>query len=249
MSQAKLEVLADPPALARRVAAWLLAAAQAKGGRFAIALSGGSTPRRLYETLVGPTFLGVFPWPQTHWFWGDERFVPHDDPLSNYRMVREAMLSRAPIPAANIHAVPTVGLTAEDAASAYEGELKSFYGADHLEPARPLFDVTLLGLGPDGHTASLFPGNPALKERKRWVAAVIGAKSEARITLTYPPLENSAAVAFLVEGREKREIFGRFRRNDPALPASQLRPSGKLWLFADAAAAGEPAPPVNTGVV
>ncbi len=216
----------------------MLSTARAKAGRFAVALSGGSTPRRLYETLASPEFLDVFPWPRTHWFWGDERFVPHGDSLSNYLMVREAMLSRAPVPAANIHAVPTEGLTPEGAASAYERELKSFYGTDRLDPALPLFDITLLGLGPDGHTASLFPGNPALQERQRWVVAVIGAKSEARITLTYPPLENSAAVAFLVEGTEKQGVFSRFRRGDPALPASHLQPNGKLWLFADAAAAG-----------
>jgi 6-phosphogluconolactonase len=242
LSQAKLEVLADPQALANRVAGWLLSAALAKTDRFAVALSGGSTPRRLYGILAGPQFLHRFPWERTHWFWGDERFVPPDDPLSNYRMVREAMLSQAPIPAGNIHAVPTEGLTPEAAASAYERDLQSFYGADRLDPARPLFNVTFLGLGSDGHTASLFPGNPALRERHRWVVAVIGAKSEARITLTYPALESSAAVTFLVEGMEKREIFEGFRRGDPTLPATQLHPSGELLLFADVAAMGKTVP-------
>ncbi len=216
----------------------MLAAALAKSGRFAVALSGGSTPRRLYETLAGPDFLGAFPWPRTHWFWGDERFVPPDDPLSNYRMVREAMLALAPIPAANIHPVPTEGLTPQAAAAAYEAELKSFYGAGQLAPARSLFDVTLLGLGPDGHTASLFPGDKALEERRAWAAAVVGAKDEARITLTYPALESSAAVAFLVEGQEKRPILERFRCADPALPASRLNPGGAFCIFADQAAAG-----------
>ena len=239
MNQAGLEILPDPQALADRVAAWLLSAAQAKGGRIAVALSGGSTPRRLHETLASPAFREVFPWARTHWFWGDERFVPQHDPLSNYRMVREAMLARAPIPAANIHAIPTEGLTPEAAASAYERELKAFYGADRIDPARPLFDVTLLGLGSDGHIASLFPGDAALDERRHWVVAVIGATSEARITLTYPALENSAAIAFLVEGRGKRDVFRRLRRGDPVLPATQLRPNGELWLFADTAAAGE----------
>ena len=125
------------------------------------------------------------------------------------------------------------------AASAYERELKAFYGADRIDPARPLFDVTLLGLGSDGHIASLFPGDAALDERRHWVVAVIGATSEARITLTYPALENSAAIAFLVEGRGKRDVFRRLRRGDPVLPATQLRPNGELWLFADTAAAGE----------
>ena len=231
-------MLPDPPALARRVAAWILAAAQAKSGRFAVALSGGSTPRRLYETLAGPDFLGAFPWSRSHWFWGDERFVPPDDPLSNYRMVSEAMLALAPIPAANIHPVSTGGLTPQSAAAAYERDLKSFYGTDRLDAARPLFDVTLLGLGPDGHTASLFPGDKTLEERRAWVAAVLGAKAEARITLTYPALESSAAVAFLVEGEAKRPILDRFRRGDPALPASRLNPVGTLSIYADQAAVG-----------
>ena len=102
LSEASLEILADPEALARRVADWLLAMATARDSAFVVALSGGTTPRRLYEHLAGPPHRDAFPWSRTHWFWGDERFVPHDNALSNYRMVREAMLSRAPIPAANI---------------------------------------------------------------------------------------------------------------------------------------------------
>jgi 6-phosphogluconolactonase len=237
-SQVKLEILADPEALARRVADWLLAAANAKDGVFAIALSGGSTPRRLYEYLAEPTYRDGFPWSRTHWFWGDERFVPHGDALSNYRMVREALLSLAPIPATNIHAIPTEGVSPEAAASAYERELKSFYGAERLDPARPLFDVTLLGLGPDGHTASLFPNTAVLAERDSWVAAVVGAKSEARITLTYPVLESSRNAAFLVVGEEKRAALARLRRGDDSLPAACLHPTGTLWIFGDAAAVG-----------
>jgi len=237
--EARLEILADPEALAHRAADWLLAAAAAKDGDFAVALSGGSTPRRLYEHLAGPRYCDAFPWSRTHWFWGDERFVPQDDTLSNYRMVRLAMLSRAPIPTANIHAIPTEGVSPEGAASAYERELRSFYGADRLDPGRPLFDVTLLGLGPDGHTASLFPGTAALAERDRWVAAIVGIKSEARITLTYPALESSRHAAFLVAGEEKRTILARLRRGDSDLPAAHLCPTGTLWLFSDVAAARE----------
>jgi 6-phosphogluconolactonase len=235
-SEARLEILSDPEALSRRVAEWLLVAATTKNGAFTVALSGGSTPRRLYELLAGPPYCDKFPWSRAHWFWGDERFVPHDDALSNYRMVRDALLSRAPIPAINIHPIPTEGVTPDEAASGYERELKSFYGAERLDPARPLFDVTLLGLGPDGHTASLFPDTAVLAERDRWVAAVVGAKSEARITLTYPALESSRNAAFLVAGEEKRAIFARFRRGDSDLPAARLCPTGTLWLFGDAAA-------------
>jgi 6-phosphogluconolactonase len=236
MNKANLDISPDAPALAERVAGWLLAAGQAKAGRFAVCLSGGSTPRRLYETLASKRFRDRFPWPRTHWFWGDERFVPPDDPLSNYHMVREAMLAHAPVPPENVHAVPTSG-TPPDAAALYEATLRMFHGSG-VTPGTPLFDVTLLGLGQDGHTASLFPGDAALGERKRWVVAVIGAKAEARISLTYPALESSALTAFLVEGAEKRDIFRRFRMGDPALPASRLQPQGELWYFADKAAAG-----------
>lgn len=236
MSLAALEVFPHPAALADRVAAWLTELANAKTGPFAVCLSGGSTPKRLYQRLAGTSYRDSFPWPRTHWFWGDERFVPPDDPLSNLRMVREAMLAHAPIPPENVHPVPTTGLTPDAAADAYEKTLQSFYGARRLEPGRPLFDVTLLGLGPDGHTASLFPGDGALKERQRWVVAVIGAKAEARISLTYPALESSADIAFLVEGAEKRDIFSRLREGDPSLPAGQLHSQGHLHYFADKAA-------------
>jgi 6-phosphogluconolactonase len=146
-SQTIREVLADPRALALRVADWLLYLAEAKEGTFAISLSGGSTPKRLYQLLAEPRYRNAFPWSRIHLFWGDERFVPHDDIQSNYRMVREALLSRVPIPFANVHPVPTENLTPDAAAKAYQNELEIFYGADKLLSDRPLFDVTLLGLG------------------------------------------------------------------------------------------------------
>ena len=239
--KADVEVLADPESLARHVADWLLAEAGAKQGRFAIALSGGSTPRLLYEHLAAPPYLEKFPWERAHWFWGDERFVPEDDPLSNYRMAREALLSKAPIPAASIHPIPTEHLDPEAAAADYERRLRSFYGAGQLDPARPLFDVTLLGLGTDGHTASLFPGSPALQEKTKWVTAVIGEKPEPRITLTLPALDSSRHVAFLVAGVDKREMLARFRQGDESLPAARVHPVGTLHIFCDAGAAGRAA--------
>ena len=235
---AKLEILADPQALSRRVADWMLDLAIAKKGSFAVCLSGGSTPRGLYEHLAEAPYLDRFPWARTHWFWGDERFVPHDDALSNYRMAREALLRRAPIPPANIHQIPTEGITPEVAAVTYEDELKSFYGAARLAPGDPLFDVNLLGLGTDGHTASLFPGDSVLAERNKWVAAVVGVRSETRITLTYPALESSRNAAFLVVGTEKQAIFKRLLLGDDNLPAARLRPTGTLWAFADTEAIG-----------
>jgi 6-phosphogluconolactonase len=237
-SEARLQIFTDAEALAHHVADWLVATA-ARGDRpFSIALSGGSTPRRLYELLASRPYREALPWERTHWFWGDERFVSHDDPESNYRMVREAMLTRVPVPPANVHPVPTEGLSPAEAALAYERQLKDFYGASILRPDRPLFDVTLLGLGPEGHIASLFPGTAILKERTRWVGAVIGAKPEPRITLTYPALESSRAVAFLVTGAAKRAVLEQLLRGDPELPAGQLHPvHGTLRLFVDRAAA------------
>jgi 6-phosphogluconolactonase len=233
MSQLETEVLNDPERLAQRAAEWLAAAAKASRDRFAVALSGGSTPKRMYQILAGMDL----PWQRTHWFWGDERFVAPDDALSNYRMAREALFAHAPVPAANIHPVPTQGLGPEAAAAAYEAELKRFYGADRLDPARPVFDITLLGLGPDGHTASLFPGTTVLGERHKWVAAVIGAKEEARITFTYPLLESSRHIAFLVAGAEKRRMLGLLLGGDSEIPAGRLSKEHAL-VFADSAATG-----------
>ena len=228
-----IEVADDPEALAREAAAWIAGLAQASDGRFAIALSGGSTPRRTYELLAQQ----ALPWQRVHWFWGDERFVPHDHKDSNSRMAREALFDRAPVPPENIHPIPTGGRPAA-AAHAYEAALKSYYGAGELDPRRPLFDLQLLGLGPDGHTASLGPGRPELEERARWVVEVIGWQKEARITLTYPALEASRHTMFLVEGAGKREILARVLAGDKALPAARLAPAGELRWFVDRAARG-----------
>ena len=233
-----IEILADPDALAHRVAEWLLDLARSSDGAFAIALSGGSTPKRLYQLLAQSPYRETFPWERTHLFWGDERYVPHDDPLSNYRMVNEALLSHVPVPRNNIHPVPVAVRSPDKAASAYQRDLESFFGAMDFDPSRPLFNVVLLGLGEDGHTASLFPGTAVLQERKKWVAAVVGAKSEPRITLTYPALESSGHAAFLLEGSGKTAIFQRIRGGDDSLPAARLHPRGDLRWFLDRAAAG-----------
>jgi 6-phosphogluconolactonase len=223
-------------ALAQNVAEWLCALAEASDRDFAVCLSGGSTPQRLYERLATPDIVARFPWGRTHWFWGDERFVPHDDPYSNFRMAREALLSRVPVPNDNIHAIPTEHLSPEQAAAAYEMTLKRFYGADMLVPNRPLFDVTLLGIGENGHTASLFPGQPALQETRRWAVAVGGAKSEPRITLTYPALDSSRDAAFLATGEGKRSVVARAQAGDRTIPAARVRPVGRLHWFTDSAA-------------
>jgi len=234
----RIEVLSDPAALARHVAEWMTAAALAANGPFRVSLSGGSTPKALYGLLASGEFSDRFPWRLVSWYWGDERFVPYDHPESNYRMTREAMLAKAPVPPENIHPVPANG-TPEDAARRYEQTLQEAYGATALDPDRPLFDVTLLGLGPDGHTASLLPGDPVLEERKRWVAVVAHGWPEVRITMTYPVIESSRRVAFLVSGQEKASILRAIRAGGSQLPAARVRPQGELFWFVDSAAAGE----------
>ena len=240
MSQAigRIEILPDPLALAHHVAEWMTQAALAADGSFRVSLSGGSTPKTLYGLLASDEFRSRFPWQRVFWYWGDERFVPYDHPESNFRMTREAMLAKAPVPPGNIHPIPTDG-SPEDAARRYELTLQQAYGGASLDPHRPLFDVTLLGLGPDGHTASLLPGEPVLRERKRWVAVVAHGRPEIRITMTYPALESSRRVAFLVAGQEKAAIFSAIRKGDSRVPAAQIRPVGELFWFVDRAAAGQ----------
>jgi 6-phosphogluconolactonase len=233
---ANLEVLPDLDALVSRAADLIMGIARSKP-RVAIALSGGSTPRPVYRLLATPPRLEAFPWAQVHWFWGDERFVPPDDPASNYRMTREAMLARAPVPADHIHPMPTVGLSPEAGAAAYERTLKDFYGADTLTPGRPLFDLNLLGLGTNGHTASLFPGMPVLEERHRWVGTMHDPEAGTRLTLTYPALESSRETVFLVAGADKKAVLRKVLDGDQTQPAARLHPQGTLRFLADRAAA------------
>jgi 6-phosphogluconolactonase len=235
----RVEVAKDPEVLAHRAAGWITDLAVGSRDRFAICLSGGSTPRRLYQLLADSPYRDRLPWDRVHWFWGDERFVPWDHPDSNYGMVHAALLGRAPVPPANIHGIPTNG-TPADAAATYERALQSYYGAESLDPTRPLFDIQILGLGPDGHTASLIPGTSVLEERRRWVAEVIGGRPEPRITLTYPALDSSRHTAFLVAGADKREALSRALAGDQALPAARLRPLGELIWFVDEAARPQP---------
>ena len=222
--------------LAHEVAEWMIACVIEEPGPVGVALSGGSTPKQIYELLVTEGFLQRMPWDRVHWFWGDERFVPHDDPRSNYRMTTEAMLSHAPVPEGHIHPVPTEGVTPTQAAAAYQTELEHFHGSARLD--RPLFQLVLLGLGTNGHTASLFPGTPVLDERTAWVAPVTPPGEPTRITLTYPALESCRNAAFIVAGSEKRDVLAQVREGDQSLPAARYRPSGKLRWFTDSAASG-----------
>lgn len=198
----------------------------AKCGQFTLVLSGGSTPRRLYE-LLGQSAID---WARTHLFWGDERCVPNDDPRSNYRLVAETLLSLAAVPPQNVHAMPAEIGSPDAGAKAYGEDLTRFF------PGAPVFDVVLLGMGPDGHTASLFPGAASLEEKARWVIAVDGKQGDPpvpRLTLTLPVLNNSKMVLFLVSGEKKKDLALRASSGDSALPAGRVRPRGALvWYFA-----------------
>jgi len=240
-AQIERHVLPNPGAAARAVAEWLLERALAVEGNPALCLAGGNTPRLVYEILADPPLRDRFPWARVHWFFGDERVVPQDNARSNYHMVRAALFDRAPIPQENIHAVPTQSGNAAEAAAAYEVELKKFYRSDRLAANRSLFAATLLGVGNDGHTASLFPGNPVLGERKRWAAGVSDPSvPEPRVTLTIPALESSGEIAFLVTGAGKNDVVARLGQ-DEALPAARIHPAGRLRWFLDRAAASSSA--------
>jgi 6-phosphogluconolactonase len=233
-----MEVAKDAQALAEMTAEWFVRAVASRSGNVRVALSGGSTPKLLYRLLDGDAFRPLVPWDRLQLFWGDERFVPHDSADSNYRMVRETLLTAAPIPSDRVHPIPTDG-TPDDAARSYEVELKRCYGAETLDSAKPLFDIMLLGIGSDGHTCSLLPGQPVLEERERWVAPVMSGRNEPRITLTYPAIESSRALAFLVSGADKAHALGAVREGDQRLPAARIRTTGEVIWFVDAAAAGE----------
>jgi len=220
-------------------------------GVFDLALSGGRTPRGVYAGLCEPALRGTVPWEKVRVFWGDERFVPADHPESNFRLAREALLDRVPIPAERVFPIPTGAPTAAAAAAAYERTLQEAFGVAPF----PCFDLMLLGIGADGHTASLFPGGPECEERERWVVASrapAGNLVRERVTLTLPVLNAARVVVFLATGREKRAILeqvlaeaavaaagrggptGSARPERRLLPAERVRPaSGRLLWFVD----------------
>ena len=206
-------------------------------GRFTVALAGGSTPKGLYSLLATNATL---PWDKIYFFFGDERHVPPEDPESNYRMAREALLSKAPIPAQNVFRVPAENPDAAKAAQAYEKTLRHFFQS--AATTFPRFDLILLGMGPDGHTASLFPGGKALQERSRWVVSDWVEKFKTdRITLTLPVLNNAAVVMFLAAGEDKAETLKEVlagQKPGDQFPSKLVRPTdGQLIWLVDRAAA------------
>jgi 6-phosphogluconolactonase len=248
-----LRLFDDPDQLARGAGdefARRARRAQDAGGRFAVALSGGSTPGRLYRTLAGPSFRDQVEWAAVHFFWGDERTVPPDHPDSNFAAAREALLSRVPVPPENIHRIKGEQSDPARAAADYEEELRRFF---RLGPGGlPRFDLVLLGLGADGHTASLFPGSDALTEGRRLVVAPWVEKLDThRVTLTCPVLNNAACILFLVTGVRKAATLRRVLEGprDPRYPAQRVRPhDGELLWYVDRAAARELRPESGTSL-
>lgn len=228
-------MLADPEAVAHAAAsevARTLADRVRHRGQASLALAGGATPRRLYELLA----TVEVPWERVHLFWGDERCVPAGDPRSNFGMANSALIERVAIPRANVHRVSTE-LSPPEAAAAYERLLREHFPGE--DP--PRLDLALLGVGRDGHVASLFPGHPALDERQRWVLGVrVLAWPPDRITLTLPVLDAAERVLFVATGAEKRAVLREILQAPDAVghPAALVR-APSLWLV-DRAAVGDP---------
>ena len=234
----RIDVVADAEALAREAARRVVAVAReaaAESGQCSLVLTGGSTPRRLYELLAGAPYRQEMPWDAIDWFWGDERCVPPDDDRSNFRLAREALLARVPIDRARVHRIEGEA-PADRAALAYEGIVRE------LVPDGG-FDLVLLGAGTDGHTASLFPAHPALKERERWVLAVHEARAQPvadRVTMTFALLHRARSTLVLAAGSAKRTVV-RAVRTDPTeaarrYPAACMQGPTVAWLVDEAAA-------------
>lgn len=233
-----IRVLDDANALAHAAARCFVDKARkavALRGRFVVSLAGGQTPRQTYEWLAKSPYRTLVPWGKVHFFWGDERCVSWDDPRSNYGVARQVMLDHLPLQPAQIHPM-RVDIAPEQAAKGYEGELKTFFAGE-----TPCFDLVLLGVGEDGHTASLFPGSSALSETRRWTAIVQRPEeSFSRVTLTLPILNQAHHVLFLVTGENKADIFRRMAaglEEAGRYPAQQVRPEkGDVTWLVDRAA-------------
>ncbi|MSP13275.1 MAG: 6-phosphogluconolactonase [Chloroflexi bacterium] len=249
---AEKHVYADLEMLSSAVAAEIVAAAQksiAARGQFTLVLSGGSTPRRLYQILAGAPAIAIL-WSQIQIFGGDERCVPVGDPQSNYSMAHQNLLAHIAIPPHNIHRIPADIDPPELAASAYEYLLRAGGASWKIEPTGPSFDLVLLGMGADGHTASLFPNSPALAEKERWTLPLLAPPvhdARQRITLTFPVINRSRQIFFLVSGTDKREpvqsIFADPASARDGYPAARVQAAWdstqqRIAWFLDQAAAG-----------
>lgn len=240
--QPKLRIFDDPDELARGAAeefAERVASKVESGECFTVALSGGSTPKRLYKLLAGEPYLGRVPWQKVHFFWGDERAVPPNHPDSNFGAAYETLLAKISVPPGNIHRIRAELGDPAEAAADYEDELRRFFRLSDGE--FPRLDLVFLGMGTDGHTASLFPGSEALAEARRLVVAPWLEKLEAhRVSLTCPVFNNAACTMFLVSGEEKSETLRLVLEgpDEPAqYPAQLIRPeAGELVWYLDRSA-------------
>jgi 6-phosphogluconolactonase len=228
----------DARAVARLAAEYLLEAVRRTEGLFALALSGGSTPRPLYSLLASPKFVAQVPWERVHVFFADERAVPPDDPDSNFGLVQALLLSQAPVPAGHTHRMFGEAEDLEGAARRYEAELRAICPAGRADGV-PALDLVVLGVGEDGHTASLFPGTAALEEERRLVVASSVPKlNSRRLTLTRPALAAARELVFLVTGEQKAGVVRRVLEGDGEVPAARVATeAASAVFFLDEAAA------------
>lgn len=239
MAQRQFLVLDDHEALVATAAERIASRLERVGAHAAVCLTGGSTVVPVYRALAAPPLRERIPVQKIDWFFGDERFVPEGHDLSNAAQARKVLLDPLGVPPGRIHTMPTDAPDPHGAARRYEETLVAHCGTDRLDSARPLFDLVLLGMGVDGHVASLFPGTPGLDERERWAIGVDAAGQPPlvpRVTLTLPALASSRAMLFIVSGRDKRAALSRILAGDD-LPAARAMSSGStLWLVDRAAA-------------
>jgi len=235
----QVHVFPDPKALSSAAAEAFLALSLeviSSSGRFAVALSGGSTPRRFFTLLASSPYQQSIDWTRIHLFWADERCVPADHPESNFKLLHDTLLAHVPVPEANVHRVHGEA-DPEQAAREYEREIRSFF----INGEMPSFDLIFLGVGEDGHTASLFPGSPSIHEKARIVVPVyLAGPSLNRVTLTLPVINHAAHVIFLATGRSKSDVLHNILKegNSQAYPAGLVRPeAGTLTWFLDQEAA------------
>lgn len=230
--------------LSRAAAKFIAQLAEARikeRGIFTFVLSGGTTPRLLYEELAKEPHASRVDWQHTHLFWGDERCVPSDNPDSNFSLAFQTLISKVDVPPANIHRIPAATGSPKTGAKEYENTLREFFqpsvDSDSII-SFPAFDLVLLGMGTDGHTASLFPGDESLGEKTSWVVAVEGTRASPpvpRITLTFPAINEAKCVLFLVSGSRKLIVLQEILNNPQTVtyPAARVQPAGKLLWFVD----------------
>jgi len=238
-NEKRIRVLRDKEAVTElAVNTWieLATASVAEKSLFTVALSGGRTPIAFYQRLA--SYHHPLPWDQTHIFFADERFVPHDNNASNYRMINEQLLSRITIPKENVHPILTEGVTLEVSAKKHEADMRNFFRIGDND--MPVFDLIMLGIGEDGHTASLFPGTAALQETKRLAIPVIAdASPSERISLSLGVINNAKNICFLVTGKSKADAIKEIIEDKAsALPAALVKPTqGTVLFLIDQAAA------------